>query len=76
VIVENRGGGYAAIEIVQKATPDGYTLLYYGSILWLMPLLQDKVPTILCVTCGASAWSTRGMRISQYRVGNRTAMIS
>src|SRR5688572_30370194 len=44
VIIENRGGGVAAIEIVAKAQPDGYTLLYYGSILWLLPLLQDNVP--------------------------------
>ena len=44
VIIENRGGGVAAIEIVAKAQPDGYTLLYYGSILWLLPLLQDHVP--------------------------------
>ncbi len=43
VIIENRGGGVAAIEIVAKAQPDGYTLLYYGSILWLLPLLQDQV---------------------------------
>jgi tripartite-type tricarboxylate transporter receptor subunit TctC len=44
VIIDNRGGGVAAIEIVVKAPADGYTLLYYGSILWLLPLLQDGVP--------------------------------
>ncbi len=44
VIIENRGGGVAAIEIVARAQPDGYTLIYYGSILWLLPLLQDNVP--------------------------------
>ena len=44
VIIDNRGGGVAAIEIVTKAPADGYTLLYYGSILWLLPLLQDGVP--------------------------------
>src|SRR5262245_32320257 len=44
VIIENRGGGVAAIEIVAKAVPDGHTLLYYGSILWLLPLMQDNTP--------------------------------
>ncbi len=43
VVIENRGGAAAAIEIVAHAQPDGYTLLYYGSILWTLPLLQDKV---------------------------------
>src|SRR5689334_11137984 len=42
-IVENRGGGQAAIEIIAHADPDGYNLLYYGSIIWLMPLLQSNV---------------------------------
>jgi tripartite-type tricarboxylate transporter receptor subunit TctC len=59
VIIENRGGGVAAIEIVAKAQPDGYTLLYYGSILWLLPLMQeaksydtlrDFAPVALAVT--------------------------
>ena len=59
VIIENRGGGVAAIEIVAKALPDGYTLLYYGSILWLLPLMQeaksydtlrDFAPVALAVT--------------------------
>jgi tripartite-type tricarboxylate transporter receptor subunit TctC len=44
IIIDNRGGGVQAIEIVTRASPDGYTLLYYGSILWLLPLLQDGVP--------------------------------
>ena len=42
IVIENRGGGVAAIEIVAKAQPDGYTLLYYGSILWLLPLMQES----------------------------------
>ena len=41
VIVDNRGGGPVPIEIVAKAPADGYTLLYYGSGLWINPLLQD-----------------------------------
>jgi tripartite-type tricarboxylate transporter receptor subunit TctC len=41
VIVDNRGGGVLPVEIVAKAPPDGHTLLYYGSTLWLIPLLQE-----------------------------------
>lgn len=46
VVVENRGAASGAIagEIVAKASPDGYTLLYYGSSIWLLPYLRDKVP--------------------------------
>lgn len=43
VIVENRGGasGMIAGEIVAKALPDGYTLLFYSGTIWLVPLLQQ-----------------------------------
>lgn len=40
VVVENRGG-YASIEVVIKAPPDGYTLLVYGSTLWTVPLMEN-----------------------------------
>jgi tripartite-type tricarboxylate transporter receptor subunit TctC len=45
-IVENRGGASGAIagEILAKAPPDGYTVLYYGSTIWLLPFLREKVP--------------------------------
>ncbi|MBI3041827.1 MAG: tripartite tricarboxylate transporter substrate binding protein [Betaproteobacteria bacterium] len=46
LVVENRGAASGAIagEILAHATPDGYTLLYYGSTVWLLPYLRDKVP--------------------------------
>ena len=40
VVVESRGGGLVAIEMVARAQPDGYTLLFYGSSVWIAPLLQ------------------------------------
>ena len=43
VIVDNRGANFIPIEAVAKAPPDGYTLLVYGSIMWLAPYLYDKV---------------------------------
>ena len=45
IIVENRGGsGIIPGQIVARALPDGYTLLLYGSSIWLLPLLRDDVP--------------------------------
>lgn len=46
VIVENRGAASGAIagDLLARATPDGYTVLYYGSTIWLVPFLRDKVP--------------------------------
>lgn len=40
VIVDNRGG-FLSIEAVAKALPDGYTLLLYGSSMWIVPLLRN-----------------------------------
>jgi len=42
VIVENRGG--VAVEVTAKAPPDGYTLMFYGNTVWLLPFLRDNVP--------------------------------
>jgi tripartite-type tricarboxylate transporter receptor subunit TctC len=42
VVVDNRGS--IAPEIAAKAPPDGYTLIAYGSPLWLNPFLRDNVP--------------------------------
>jgi tripartite-type tricarboxylate transporter receptor subunit TctC len=39
LIIDNRG--IIAGEIVSRAVPDGYTLLSYGSPLWLSPLMRD-----------------------------------
>ncbi len=44
VIVENRGGGVVAGDVVARAAPDGYTLLLYGNTLWLLPLMRKQVP--------------------------------
>ena len=44
VVVDNRGGGIIAPEVAVKAPADGYSLLYYGSTLWLLPLMRDNVP--------------------------------
>ena len=44
VIVDNRGGGVVAGDIVAHAQPDGYSLLYYGNSVWLLPFLRDAVP--------------------------------
>src|SRR6185295_17075757 len=44
VIVENRGGGVVAGDLVAKSPPDGYTLLLYGNTLWLLPLMRKQVP--------------------------------
>lgn len=41
VIVENRA--IAAVDVVAKAPPDGYTLLFYTSVLWLSPFLRDNL---------------------------------
>ena len=58
VIVDNRPTGIIPGEIVVKAPPDGYTLLFHGSSLWMMPLLQkvpfDPVKDLAPVTLAAS----------------------
>jgi len=41
VIVDNRPNGPIPVEIVAKAPPDGYTLLFYSNGMWTLPLLQN-----------------------------------
>jgi tripartite-type tricarboxylate transporter receptor subunit TctC len=43
VIVDNRPSGDISGQVVSQSPPDGYTLLYEGSALWLRPLLR-KTP--------------------------------
>ena len=42
VIVDNRG--MVSAELAKHAQADGYTLILYGSPLWLSPFLRDKLP--------------------------------
>ena len=42
MVVENRA--IVGVEIAAKAPPDGYTLLHYTNVLWLMPLFRDGIP--------------------------------
>jgi tripartite-type tricarboxylate transporter receptor subunit TctC len=42
VIVDNRPG-IISIETAAKSPPDGYTLLYYGTVIWNEPLLHPGV---------------------------------
>ncbi|OGA42315.1 MAG: hypothetical protein A3G24_11530 [Betaproteobacteria bacterium RIFCSPLOWO2_12_FULL_62_13] len=46
VIVENRGsaGGAIAVQTLIRARPDGYTVLLYGSNIWLWQFMADNVP--------------------------------
>jgi len=57
-IVDNRPSGIIPGEIVVAAPPDGYTLLFHGSSLWMMPLLQkvpfDPVKDLAPITLAAS----------------------
>jgi tripartite-type tricarboxylate transporter receptor subunit TctC len=40
-IIDNRG--ILAPEIAAKAPPDGYTVLFYSTPLWVSPLMRDNV---------------------------------
>ena len=57
VIVENRGG--LAAEVVAKAQPDGYTVLFYGPAAWTLQLFRgvgyDPVRDLAPVTLAMSS---------------------
>ena len=42
-IVDNRNGMVAA-GLLAKAQPDGHTLLFFSSSIWIAPFLQDNLP--------------------------------
>ena len=44
VIVDNHGGGVIPAQTAARAQPDGYTVLFHGSGLWLLPFMRDSVP--------------------------------
>ncbi len=60
VIVENRGGGLLASDVVLRAAPDGASIVLNGSSMWLAPPMRDDVPydavkDFLPITLAASA---------------------
>ena len=43
VIVDNRPSGFTPAEIVARSSPDGHTILLATGIMWLQPLLHEKI---------------------------------
>jgi len=44
VIVDNRASGPIPVEVTLKSPADGYTLMLYGSTVWLGPYLRANAP--------------------------------
>jgi tripartite-type tricarboxylate transporter receptor subunit TctC len=55
-IIENRGG--ISPEVVARAAPDGYTILFFGNAAWIMPLFRrmpyDPQRDLMAVSTGCS----------------------
>src|SRR4051812_12036174 len=63
VIVDNRAGGLIAPVTVARAQPDGYTLLFYGTALWLLPLMRKDMPYDMANDYAPVAWATTSPNI-------------
>ena len=44
VLIDNRTGATTGGDIVSKSPADGYTLIYWGSTFWTLPLMRKSVP--------------------------------
>ncbi len=56
VVVENRGG--PAADVVARAAPDGYTILLYGSSVWVLPYFRHmSYDPLRDLTAVSSAYS-------------------
>ena len=44
LIIDNRPGAFTSGRLAANASPDGYTLLFVASNLWLQPFMRDNVP--------------------------------
>ncbi|MES2562984.1 MAG: tripartite tricarboxylate transporter substrate-binding protein, partial [Pseudomonadota bacterium] len=63
VIVENRPGadGRIGIEAMAKAAPDGYTILFSGGAVALIPAIKRNVPQSLLWTLACATLSQKGL---------------
>jgi tripartite-type tricarboxylate transporter receptor subunit TctC len=74
VVVENRPD-LIAIENVVRATPDGYTSLFYTSAVWIKPLLQkvdydpvkDLIPISLTTAAPTFLFANAGLPVKSVR---------
>jgi tripartite-type tricarboxylate transporter receptor subunit TctC len=57
IIVDNRPSVIAP-EVVAKSPPDGYTLLFYGAGLWLLPLMRTDLRYDLEKDLAPVSWAT------------------
>ena len=63
VVVDNRGGGVVAGDVVAKAPPDGHTLLLYGNTFWLLPLMRKQIPYDPYRDFAPVTLATRGLNV-------------